>query len=80
VRFVTTPPAGASEDQVAGVGAGWELSTDGRDDLGCQRDLADAGVALGPGLEAAAKLARLVADVHHLEMRSQQALEVSGER
>ena len=48
-------PAGAGEDQVLGVGAGRELAADGRDDLGGERDLTDAGVALGSWLEAAPK-------------------------
>jgi hypothetical protein len=43
------------------------VPADGRDDLGGERDLADAGVALGPGLEATAEPAGLIAGVHDLE-------------
>jgi len=60
--------AGAGEDQRVGVAVGWELPPDGLDKEGTQGELADAGVALGAWLEAAAELAAgLVAHVDHLE-------------
>jgi hypothetical protein len=59
--------AGASEHQGVGVGTGRELAADRLDHQGGERDLADAGVALGAGLEAAAEPAGLVAHVDHLE-------------
>jgi hypothetical protein len=55
--------------QVLGVGAGRELSPDGRDDLRGERDFSDAGVALGSRLEPAAEAAGVVADVNHLDHR-----------
>ena len=59
----------AGEDQVLGVGAGRELSPDGRHDLRGERELTDAGVALGSRFEAAAEAAGLVTDVNHLDNR-----------
>jgi hypothetical protein len=53
--------------QVLGVGAGRELSADGRDDLRGERDFSDAGVALGSRFEPAAEAAGLVTDVNHLD-------------
>ena len=65
---VARAAAGAGEHQGGGVAAGWELAADGLDHLGGEGDLADAGVALGAGLEAAAELAAgLVAHVDDLE-------------
>jgi len=43
------------------------LSADGCDDLGGERDLANAGVALGSGLEAAAEPTGLIPGIHDLE-------------
>jgi hypothetical protein len=43
------------------------LSADGCDDLGGERDLADASIALGPGLKAAPEPARLISGIHDLE-------------
>src|SRR5829696_7071441 len=57
----------AGEDQVLGVVAGWELAADGLDHQGGQGHLADAGVALGAGLEAAAEPAGLIAGGANLE-------------
>jgi hypothetical protein len=45
------------------------LSPDGRDDLGGERELTDAGVALGSRFEATAEAAGLVTDVDHLDDR-----------
>ena len=59
--------AGAGEDQGRWVAAGWQLAADGLDHQRGQGDLADAGVALGPGLEAAAEPAGLIAGVDDLE-------------
>jgi hypothetical protein len=61
---------GPGEQQGRGIAAGREPATDRLHHLGRQGDLADAGVALGAGLEAAAELAaRLVAHVHDLQGR-----------
>jgi hypothetical protein len=43
--------ARAGEDQGGRVAARWQLPADGRDDLGGQGKLADAGVTLGRGLK-----------------------------
>jgi hypothetical protein len=43
------------------------LAEDRFDHQGGERDLADAGVALGVGFKAAAEPTGLVAHVHHLE-------------
>jgi hypothetical protein len=57
----------AGEHQVRRVAPGRQLAADGLDHQGGQGELADTGVALGPGFEAAAKPAGLVAGVHDLE-------------
>jgi hypothetical protein len=59
--------AGTGEHQHIRVGAGRELPADRLDHPEGERDLADAGVALGAGLEAAAEPVGLVAHVHDLE-------------
>jgi hypothetical protein len=57
--------AGPGEQQGGGIAAGREAAADRLDHLG---GLADAGVALGAGLEAATELtARLVAHVNDLQ-------------
>jgi hypothetical protein len=59
--------AGAGEHQDRRITAGWQLAADGRDDLRGERDLADAGVALGSRFEAAPEPAGLIPGVHDLE-------------
>src|SRR5512132_987595 len=60
--------AGPGEQQGGGIAAGWEPAADRLNHLGGQGDLADAGVALGAGLEAAAEVAAgLVAHVDDLQ-------------
>jgi hypothetical protein len=49
--------ARAGEDEDVRVGVGWVLAADGLDQQRGQRELPDAGVALGAALEAAAELA-----------------------
>jgi hypothetical protein len=62
------PPPGAGEDQVRWISPGWELPADRLGDRRGEGDLANAGVALGSWLEAAAVLAAgLVADLDDLE-------------
>ena len=62
--------AGAGEQESGGIAAGWEPAADRVDHLGREGDLADAGVALGAGLEAAAELAAgLIAHVDDLQGR-----------
>ena len=62
------PPPGPGEQQGSGIVAGWEPAADRLDHLGGEGDLADAGVAFGAGLEAAAELATgLVAHIHDLQ-------------
>jgi hypothetical protein len=56
---VNTSASGSAPDE--------ELAADSLDHDGGERDLADAGVTLGVGLEAAAEPAGLVAHVDHLE-------------
>jgi hypothetical protein len=58
----------AGEDGEVGVAVRWELPADGLDHQSSERQLPDAGVALGAGFEAAAELATdLVAHVDDLE-------------
>jgi hypothetical protein len=65
-RAATRP----SEQQGRGIAAGRQPPADRLYHLGRQGNLADAGVALGPGLEAAAALAAgLVAHVDDLQGR-----------
>jgi hypothetical protein len=59
--------AGAGEHQLVGPGAGGELAADGLVDLLAHRHDADAGRALGLGLEAAAEPAGLIADLDDLD-------------
>jgi len=62
--------AGPGEQQDGGIGAGREPAADRLHDLGGEGDLADAGVALGAGFEAAPELAAgLVAHVNDLQGR-----------
>jgi hypothetical protein len=59
---------GTGEHQVIGVTAGGKLTADGLDHQRGQGYLADAGVALGPRLEATAEPAGLItgrADLEH---------------
>src|SRR5215213_6550355 len=60
-------PPGPGEHQLVGPGADGELAGDGLADLLAHRHHADAGRALGLGLEAAAEAAGLVADLDHLD-------------
>src|SRR4029453_12507051 len=63
---VAAAPAGENEN--LRVGVGWELPADGLDQQRGERQLPDAGVALGAGFEAAAELAAgLVAHLDDLE-------------
>src|SRR5215217_8931063 len=59
--------ARAREHQLVGPGAGGELAADGLADLLAHRHHADAGRALGLGLEAAAEPAGLIADLDDLD-------------
>jgi hypothetical protein len=62
--------AGAGEQQGGRIAAGREPAADRLHHLGGQRDLADAGIALGPWFEAATELAAcLVANVDDLHRR-----------
>jgi hypothetical protein len=61
--------ARASEDQAGWVAAEWQLAADSLDDQRGQGDLADAGVALGSRLEAAAEPTGLIPGVDDLEHR-----------
>jgi hypothetical protein len=64
----TVAASRAGEDEEVGVAVGWELPADGLDHQRGQRQLPDAGVALGAGFEAAAELAAgLVAHLDDLE-------------
>ena len=60
--------ARAGEDEDLWVGVGWELPADGLDHQRSERQLPDAGVALGAAFEAATELAAgLVAHLDDLE-------------
>jgi hypothetical protein len=69
--------AGAKEDQGRRVATGWQLPADGLHHQRGQGNLADAGVALGTGLEAAAEPAGVIAGVNDLE-HGQGAVQVDA--